>query len=91
MIMKLNTVLVDELPYKKDMEVGNIYVSEKSWISTHLNPFHPEEEVITPHVRGGFRYHLNDQNDITITPNIHSKKSDISYQITSGYAIQTSY
>ena len=89
--MKLETVLVEELPYKKDMEVGYIYVSQRSWISTHLNPFDPEEEIITPHVRGGFRYHLDDKNDITITPTIYPENSDISYQITSGYAIQTSY
>lgn len=91
MIMKLETVFVDSLPNKEDMEVGKLYLSQSAWMSTHLNPFNSDEEVITPHVRGGYRYHLNDNNDITITPVIHSETSDMSYQITQGYAIAHAY
>lgn len=86
MISKLETKFVDTLPLKEDMVEGVFYLSERTWSSTHLNPFNPDEEVITPHVRGGYRYHINKNKDISITPDIITD-SNITYRITQGYAI----
>lgn len=87
MIMKLETIFVDTLPEKSDMEVGYIYLSQSTWMSNHLNPFKPEEEIITPHIRGGYRYSLNKEDEITISPDIVSDDKNIAYSIVRGYAI----
>lgn len=87
MIKKFETVFVDVLPFKDEMKENEIYVSEKSWQSTHLCACGCGEEIVTPHVRGGWKYHTNEDNDITLMPAVMNESCNSYYKIEKGYAI----
>lgn len=85
MLKKIKTEFVDSLPYKEDMEEGTLYLSEKSWNATHLDFKGSGEEIMTPFIRGGFNYNLNDDKEITIYPEITNSQDEV-YYIKNGYA-----
>lgn len=87
MIQEFKTVYVDTLPYKEDMEKGVIYISEKAWRASHLCPFGEDEEIITPLIRGGWTYYVDENDAITMFPSITSEANNITYTIHKGYAI----
>ena len=85
MIKKIKTELVNTLPYKEEMEEDTIYISERSWNATHLDFKGSGEEIMTPFLRGGFGYNLDDDNEITIFPEIVTSQNEV-YLIKNGYA-----
>lgn len=87
MIKEFKTAYVDTLPHKKDMEDGIVYVSEKTWQASHLRPFGEEDEIITPLIRGGWSFYVDDNDAITLSPAITSEVNGITYTINKGYAI----
>lgn len=87
MIKKFKTKFVDTLPYKEDMQEGVLYISEKAWRASHLCPFGEQEEIITPLMRGGWSYFLDDNNAVTLSPEVTSETNNVTYSIHKGYAI----
>lgn len=87
MIVQYKLKHVDSLPTRETMEEGVLYLSEKTWMSSHLCACGCQEEIITPHVRGGWRYQVSDKEEITLSPAITNDICDSTYQIQKGYAI----
>jgi len=87
MIKEYKTHYVDSLPKRENMKVNTIYVSEKTWMSSHLCACGCGEEVITPFIRGGWNYYIDDNDSITISPSIVCESCSTSYKIHKGYAI----
>ena len=87
MVTTFNTEYVDTLPLRKQMVENTIYLSEKSWISTHLCANGCGEEIMTPHIRGGYHYYTDEQDRVTYSEEIHCDKCKSRYNINKGYAI----
>lgn len=90
MIKKFETVHVNSLPIRSEMEENQIYISEKTWQSSHLCACGCGEEVLTPLLRGGWHYYTNEENDVTLSPSITNQVCDSTYSINQGYAILNS-
>ena len=67
------------------MEEDTLYLSERSWNATHLDFMGNGEEIMTPFIRGGFHYNLDDNNEVSILPAITTSQDD-TYVIKNGYA-----
>ncbi len=87
MIKQFKTLYVDTLPLKKDMEEGIVYVSERTWQSSHLCACGCGDEILTPLVRGGWKHVVNEKDEITLFPSVTSESCDSTYSINQGYAI----
>lgn len=87
MITKFNTVYIDSLPLRNDMKENTIYVSKKTWQSSHLCACGCGEEVLTPNIVGGWSYFVDEDDNLTMRPGIHNDICKSSYEIRKGYAI----
>ena len=83
---KYETVLVDTLPLKADMQQGVIYFSEQKQRSTHLCPCDCGEEILLSHFSGGWACFLDKNEQMNITTRIENVQCDTFYTIHSGYA-----
>ncbi len=87
MIKKFEIEYVETLPLRDNMKENIIYLSEKTWNSSHLCACGCGEEVITPFVRGGWRYQVNSSDEITLSPAITNDICNSTYKIQQNYAI----
>ena len=87
MIKRIETVEVKSVPYIEDMEQDKIYLSESTWKATHLCPTGCGEEIYTPFVRGGYHYHTDEENNVSIHDELYCEKCHTRYILKNGYAI----
>ena len=87
LIKRIETVEVNAVPLLEDMEQDKIYLSESTWKATHLCPNECGEEIYTPFVRGGYHYHTDDENNVTIHDELYCEKCHTRYTLKKGYAI----
>lgn len=87
MIKEFKHEYVNTLPHRDDMIDGILYISERTWQASHLCPFGEQEEIITPLIRGGWSFYLDENGAVTLSPAVTSERNDITYTIHKGYAI----
>ena len=86
-IQRLETVYVDHLPLKRDMEEEKVYITNNRTQATHLCPCGCGTEILTPFGRGGYRLLENKDNSLTLSPQIEHSPCSNSYKVYKNYIV----
>ena len=85
-LTRLETVYVDRLPLKHDMEEEILYMSNNKTQATHLCP-NCGREILTPFGRGGYHAIENSDESITLSEPIEHCECNHPYKIYKGFVI----
>jgi len=88
-LIRMETVYVDRLPMKSEMEAEKVYMAENKTQATHLCPCGCGTEILTPLGRGGYRALENSDESLTISPQIEHSPCSNNYKLYKGYVIWT--
>lgn len=86
-IQKFETVYVDRLPYKENMEAEKVYITNNRTQATHLCPCGCGTEILTPFGRGGYHCLENEDKSLTLSPQIEHSPCSNRYIMYNGYII----
>lgn len=87
LVKRIETIEVSTMPHTKDMLQDKIYLSEGTWLASHLCLNECGEEIYTPFLRGGYHYHTDDDKNVTIHDELYCEKCHTRYTLRNGYAI----
>lgn len=86
-LTRLETIYVDRLPLKDNMEEEKLYISNNMTQATHLCPCGCGTEILTPFGRGGYHVLENKDTSLTLSPSIEHSPCKNQYKIYKGYVI----
>lgn len=88
MLNKYNLKVTNVLPPLEEMDENTIYFSDKHQRSVHLCPCKCGERVLLSHFRGGWRYYITTDGEMSISTLIKNQVCNTNYIIREGYAFR---